>query len=528
MKPSQSDELVRVAHETGELFHDADGTPYADVVAPEPVDHHEILRVRSRSFRSWLAGRFYRAHRRPAGGQALTDAVDVLSALALFEGVKRSVGLRIASHDGAIYVDLADECWRVVEIDTAGSRLVDRSPVPFRRTRGMRTLPIPVRGGHLDELGDFINVADDDHYRLLAGWLLGAFRPAGPYLCLVLTGEQDSAKSTAARVLRSLVDPNEVADRTLPRDEQAMAIAANNAWVLSFDNVSTLADWQSDALARLATGAGFGTRQLYSDDEEFLVRVSRPIVLNGIGGIVTRPDLLDRSMMVELAPIDERVRRTEAEFYTALDDVRPRLLGALLDAVSVAFAREDRVVITKRPRMLDAARWITAAESALGWPEHSFLDAYIANRTTTREITLDVSPLVVPLRLLIGAGDWTGTATELLKALEQRVDEAVVRRRDWPKTAAALGIDLRRLAPDLRRVESIEVSFASRHGGARVLTLARLGESPSPLSQPSQRDTGDSWDSDPQSRAKDDAEADELGFDWDEADPPTAWEEVMT
>jgi hypothetical protein len=527
-KAQQSDELVRLAQETGELFHDRDGIPYADVVAPEPGPHHEIIRIRSRVFRTWMSGRYWRLTGRPSGGQALTDAIDVLSAIAQFEGLERSVGMRIAGHGGALYLDLADAMWRAVEIDATGWRVVARSAVPFRRPRGMRALPVPVSGGNVDELREFINIADEDQYRLLAGWLLGAFRASGPYLCLVLVGEQDAAKSTVARALRSIIDPNEVSDRTLPRDEQAMAIAAGNAWVASFDNVSAMADWQSDALARLATGAGFGTRQLYSDDEEFLVRVSRPIILNGIGGIVTRPDLMDRSIVVDLPTINEETRRDEREFYAALDATRPRILGALLDAASVALAGEDHVVIQRRPRMIDATRWITAAEGVLGWTDRSFLAAYQANRAATRTITIDASPLVAPLRDLLDRGPWSGTATDLLKALEQRVADADVKRRDWPKTAAALGTDLRRLAPDLRRVESIEIMFPSRHGGRRVLALARLSEEPSPLSQPSQRDTGDTWDSDAHSRATND----ESGFGWssepEELDPPSAWAEVMT
>ncbi len=488
----QADELVRAARETGELFHDRDGQPFADVVAPEPAEHHEILRVRSRSFRTWLAGRYWRANGRPAGGQALTDAIDVLSSLAQFEGPERVVGLRIARHDGAIYLDLADDRWRVIEIDTAGWRLLDRSPVPFRRPGGMRPLPVPVPGGSLDGLREFINVADDEQFRLLAGWPLGAFRPAGPYIVLVLTGEQDAAKSTVGRVLRSLVDPNEVGDRTLPRDEQSMAIAASNAWIASFDNVSTLPDWQSDALARLSTGAGFGTRQLYSNDDEFLVRVSRPIILNGIGGIITRPDLMDRAIVVDLVAIDEEARRDEREFYASLERERPRLLGALLNAVSSAFGREDLVVIKRRPRMIDATKWITAAEGALRWPERSFLAAYQANRTNGRAITLDASPLAAPIRQLAADG-WSGTATELLKALEARVDEAVTRRKDWPKTASNLGTDLRRLAPDLRKVEAIIVTF-ERDGKARTYRLVQVRETPS--SPSSERDTDDTDDTD--------------------------------
>ena len=506
-KTSQADDLVVVARGTGELFHDAD-TAYADVLAPEPAPHHEILRVRSRLFRTWLAGAYWRASGRPAGGQALTDAIDVLAAVAQFEGPDRRVGLRLAEHRGAIYLDLADERWRVVEVDTAGWRILERSPVPFRRPRGMLPLPEPVSGGSLEELRRFLNVDDDDdRYRLLGGWTLGCFRARGPYLVLVLTGEQDAAKSTAARFLRLLVDPNKVGDRTLPRDEQTLAIAASNSWVASFDNVSTLQDWQSDALARLATGAGFSARQLYSDDEEFMVHVARPIILNGIGGIISRPDLMDRAIVVEMPTIPEEARRTEQDLFADFERVRPRLLGALLSAAAVAFDGEDRVEIARLPRMADATKWITAAEGALRWPARSFLTAYRANRATSRQITLEASPLAEPLRKLMdGSETWIGTATDLLAALEGKVDEAATRRPDWPKTASRLGVELRRLAPDLRKVEGVDPRFPSRHDrGGRAITLARVRNLPSVPSEVSEASAGpdgtDTTDSTLQTRA---------------------------
>jgi hypothetical protein len=477
-KRSQADELV-VAGQNGELFHDAD-TPYADIVAPEPVPHHEVLRVRSRAFRSWLSGVYWRTFQRPAGGQALTDAIDLLAALALFEGLDRRVGLRLAEHKGAIYLDLADDRWRVVEVDTAGWRILKRSPVPFRRPRGMLPLPEPVRGGSLEELRPFLNLDDDDdRYRLLGGWVVACFRPRGPYLVLVLTGEQDAAKSTTARFLRLLVDPNTVGDRSLPRDEQTLAIAASNSWVVSLDNVSAIQDWQSDALARLATGAGFSARQLYSDDEEVLIHVARPLIVNGIGSMVTRPDLMDRAIVVELPTIPEEARRTEDHLFAEFERVRPRLLGALLTAASVAFDGEDRVEIKRLPRMADATKWVTAAEGALRWPRHSFLAAYRANRSMSREITLEASPLAEPLSKVMEEHEtWLGSATKLLEALEGKVDEAVRRRKDWPATANRLGVELRRLAPDLRKVGGIDASFG--HGHRKLFQLVRVPKESAP------------------------------------------------
>src|SRR5207253_279153 len=155
------------------------------------------------------------------------------------------------------------------------------APVRFRRTRGMLPLPIPEPGGRLDTLRDFVN-ADDDGWTLATAWLVGTLRPDRPFPVLGIHGEQGSGKSTQARMLRGLVDPNVADLRSCPRKEHDLVLAAVNGWIVGLDNVSRLPDWLSDALCRLSTGAGFGTRQLYTDADESLFAAKRPILLNGI------------------------------------------------------------------------------------------------------------------------------------------------------------------------------------------------------------------------------------------------------
>lgn len=99
-------------------------------------------------------------------------------------------------------------------------------------------------------------------------WLFGCFHPRGPYPILILTGEQGSAKSTTARVLRSLIDPANPIARSAPYSEQDLVIAAKHNHVMAFDNLSTIKPAMADALCRIATGGGFGTRKLHSDSDE--------------------------------------------------------------------------------------------------------------------------------------------------------------------------------------------------------------------------------------------------------------------
>ena len=53
---------------------------------------------------------------------ALNGALNALEAQAQFDGPQRKVSIRLAEHDGRIYLDLADEFWRCVEIGAKGSR----------------------------------------------------------------------------------------------------------------------------------------------------------------------------------------------------------------------------------------------------------------------------------------------------------------------------------------------------------------------------------------------------------------------
>ena len=332
----------------------------------------ETHAVRSRRFRGWLGAAFYTVTGKPAPAPALEEALALAEARAL-AGPVYPVYVRVGEAEGRVYLDLADSAWRVVEVDARDWRILDRAPVRFRRAAGMLALPEPARAGRVDDLRGLVNVADDHAWRLLVAWLVMSLSPRGPYPFLGLNGEHGFAKTFTANRLRDLVDPNEAPNRAEPREPRDLVIAARNAWVLGFNNVSNLTPWLSDGLCRLATGSGFATRALHTDDDEVIFSAPRPIILNGIGEVVTRPDLLDRCLLLSLPTIPDAWRRNERELLQDFAALRPRVLGALLDAVSAALRNLDAAHLARAPRLADFARWVTAAEPALGWPAGTFL-----------------------------------------------------------------------------------------------------------------------------------------------------------
>jgi hypothetical protein len=419
-------------------------------------------------FRAFLAKLFYENETRAVNGESLASAINALEGFARYDGKEQRVFVRFAADNGRIFLDLCDERWRVIEIGQQGWRIMgsDECPVRFRRAHGLLALTLPERGGKISELREFLNTASDRDFSLQVAWLIGAFHPQGPYPILILHGEQGSAKTTTEKVLRGLIDPNDASERSEPREARDLMVAARNGWVCSFGNLSHLHPWFSDALCRLSTGGGFSTRTLYTDSDEMIFSAKRPVILNGIEELATRGDLLDRALIVYLPSIPEAERRGEFEFNAAYQSARPRLLGALLDAVSAALANNDLVTIEKLPRMADFAKWVTASEPALGWQSGTFLSAYGDNRSEANDVVLE-TPVVEALRKV--ALPWDGTATQLLGEINSVVDERERRSKSWPASGRALSNALRRLAPNLRRA-GIKVQF-SREGHGRQRTI---------------------------------------------------------
>jgi energy-coupling factor transporter ATP-binding protein EcfA2 len=190
-----------------------------------------------------------------------------------------------------------------------------------------------------------------------------------------IVGKKGSGKSTGARVLRTLVDPNLAPLRSEPKEARDLAITANNSWVVAFDNLSALPSWLSDAMCRLATGGGFATRALYTNDEETIFDAQRPSIVTAIGDVIARSDLLDRAVTVTPVAIEAAARKSERQFWQEFAAAQPKILGAMFDIVASGLGRLPSVQIQNLPRMADFAQWATACEPAMGLPAGTFMSS---------------------------------------------------------------------------------------------------------------------------------------------------------
>jgi hypothetical protein len=477
--------LVRLAGEA-RIFRGLDNRFYADV----PTEgHHEIHELGSPAFEYWLIRRIRGERKSLPSLEGLKRLIRTLEADAIAQGTPEPVWVRVAAgncesgtphdaansdrseppskndrttlsthhsplttHQTAYFVDLGDSRREAVEIRAEGCRIVARPPVLFVRPPGVLALPRPCwEDSSIGLLKRYINVADAD-FPLVIAWATAAMRPIGPYPILVITGEQGTAKSHMGRFLRSLIDPSSALLRTLPGSQRDLMIEAQNSWVLAYDNVSAISAAQSDCLCQISTGGGFSTRTLFTDKENTLFDVQRPIILIGINDFVRRSDLIDRCIFLHAPAIPDELRRLGLALSTEFEAEYPRLLGAMLGAVSTGMRLAPTIEITALPRMADFAHWGEAVCRGLGYEPGSFMSLYNANRREACWTALGDCPVAEALRELL---DYFGrpmeeTASELLALLAGCVPHRIRNTAEWPKNARALSALLRRIAPQLR------------------------------------------------------------------------------
>jgi hypothetical protein len=484
-----------------ELAHTADGETFARVPMNGHLETHEISSGR---FANILRYRYYNETGKVIGSEALNAVVNTLKARAENDAPLVEIFVRVGEHIAAngsetikrYYYDLGTDDWSAAEVDQHGWRVVpsDQVRVWFIRGKGALPLPAPVTGGSIAELRPFLNVRDEDGFKVFVGSSLGALNPRGPFSFLDFAGPEDAGKTTAQRLRRKTCDPNVATSRAVPKTPRALFTRARRTWDQSFDNAPVLSDEMSNAFCMLLTGGADADRALYTDGDDYLLHCMRPGSINGILEIITRPDLLSRTQILALDSIPPHLRKTEAEFWGAFDKAWARIMGALFDAVSYGLGHP--VQISGLPRNADYAAWVEACAPALGWKPGEFVE--VCRRCAAQNVgaVIDSDPVLVAVRKLMdgikpgldGWKQWEGMASELLKKLRHTVGDAEWRTRKMPQAAHTLTGHLRRVANPLA-VVGIAVRMQPIEQGTRVTLRAKPPKAPSSKARDTPRKT---------------------------------------
>ena len=466
-KKSQAALLIEIGKKAL-LFHDSSLNAYAEI---EQDGVKSSMPIRSREFKEYLGHELYKLTEKGASSNAVRDAISTLEAVAKFDGEMKTVAVRVHQSKDYVAIDLGCAGRKIIKINKDGWEVVDSVPVKFIRKKGMTALPLPAETGSIDSLIKYLNIKPEE-LPLIYGWVLCALAGVKPYPVLVLQGEQGTGKSMTSRVIRSLVDPSAVPLRSPPKDTKDLLVSAANNHTVILDNLSGISPEMSDCLCRFSTGGGIDSRALYTDNEQNLIEIQRPVLVNGIDDIATRPDLAERALLVNLPVIKPSERKSESEFWANFEEDRPAILAGLLNGIVSGFKHRHSIKLESVPRMADVTYWVTACERDLGL-EGQFNAAHEKNQQSAVEAGVESSPIgSAIMALMSGHERWSGNPNELMACLADIAGDYQSRSRAWPQSAKGLSNTIKRLEPNLRKM-GVLVS-RSRGKSGRLYTIERL------------------------------------------------------
>jgi hypothetical protein len=148
---------------------------------------------------------------------------------------------------------------------------------------------------------------------------------------LIEPAAHGSGKTTMFELVKDSIDPNTTKTASIPKELFNLKQYLAHNYMSFFDNVSYLSDEQSDTLCRAVTGSGDMKRILYENDKDMIYSYRRIVGLNGINNAATRPDLLDRGIIIELEKIERKDRKLLRAIKREYNKLKPKLLAFYLD-----------------------------------------------------------------------------------------------------------------------------------------------------------------------------------------------------
>ncbi|WP_458718827.1 bifunctional DNA primase/polymerase [Candidatus Nitrosocosmicus sp. R] len=461
-------------------------------------NHIECIPLNSNRFTGIVRKEYFEKERKTISDDKLDAILKLLESELMFtdELKKIELSLRVAARKeepNVFYYDLTNSEWEIVKISSKGWEVIKNNNLPlFKRYEGNCSPQVTPSSSLQDNKKGFdqffklFNLQSERDKILLTVYLIILFIPEIPKVILVVKGNGGGAKTTAFRMIKNIADPCNVDDFSFSKQINDVIQTLEHQHVVFFDNVSHISDEMSDLICRAVTGSGFSKRAHYTNDEDFLYKFKRCIGINGINLATTRPDFLDRSLVIKFKRIEENARRKEEDIKNEFERLRPFVLGYIFDTLVKALKykeehKEEKILKNGFPRMADFAEWGEILSRCVGNDENEFIDAYEENRLDQNDEVIEASPVAESILLFINERDkgfvWEGTPTKLHNVLTDIIDQIKpeLRRSNlWPKGSNKLTSKINEVIPNLKE-KGIDVITGERNKeGNRIIRIEKL------------------------------------------------------
>ncbi|HWQ96459.1 MAG TPA: hypothetical protein VN368_03695, partial [Candidatus Methylomirabilis sp.] len=448
-RPNFKEQLLKYM-DVMELFHDS----YKEAHARIKVDneHHTILSTKSKDFKRWLANECYKDTGESPTTSAITDALNTIEGKAVFNGEMHDLQVRACMKNGVLWYDIGNN--EAVKITPGHVELIKDVPTLFKQYQHMKAYDNVVLEGDAKKLLDFVNIKRENDKILFMTIAISYMIPNISRPAMGLYGTKGGAKSTAQKMLKSIIDPSIIQILKLPKIDNELLQQLAHHYFAPYDNLSGITQTQSDIFCCAITGVGVSKRTLYTDDDDMVYNFIRAVSYNGINAVATQSDLMDRTVGIEVEPINDEDRKSDVLLWNDFNAAKPIILGGFFQVISKAMEIYPTIKLPRISRMADYCVWGCAIAEALGYGKDKFLEAYEENIALQNQEALRTS-LIGPsiVKFMDDKPEWKGEPDDFYNEWWGFVKTnfpTILSDKNFPKASNRLSNSINRLVLNLK------------------------------------------------------------------------------
>ena len=387
-------------------------------------------------------------------------------------GRKCFIGTRIIQNQHGLFYALSPK--QIIAINNGKIKKYTGDTYLFVESPDSKTQVSPDMNINSTQLPGLIkktfNIEETDLLKFLAQ-LICFYIPNINTPILVLSGSHGTSKTTTAKKIKSLVDPCYVDVVSIPDKEDGLASVLSNSYLTVFDNAERISTRFSDLLAIACTRGYTSKRKLYSDNELIQIPLHSKILINGIGDLISRPDLAERCNTIYLGQIKER--KTEEQVWKEFDELKPKILGAIFNTLLKGLplvSQMNEKYSDRLPRMADFCTYGAAFIKAMGLDDNSFVNQYTQSCDSSVQECNECDDFIILLKSFlenIPLSFWEGQAQQLLKELKEF---ACANKLSIDKAFSASSLS-RKLQQNSVALLSVGITFERKKSSSRSIIL---------------------------------------------------------
>ena len=356
--------------------------------------------------------------------------------------------------DGSIFYRLNAESNLTVKLESGKAKIVESTDLMFKYDSTFRNQATPNLKMKVKVLPKLLkkhfHLKTDNDIMLLTLYLVCAFsgKKIG-HPILILTGSKGSGKSQVARLIGSIIDPQDTDLVAIPKTRDDLALRLYSSYLVLLDNISYIKKDFSDILAMAVTNGTYTKRALYKNTEELRLNLRSLIILTGIDVVAKESDVLDRSILLELERLNPEEILTESELLDEFNKDLPKILGCCLKLLALA-ENDDIPVQVPKTRMADAFELMIRVGRALDYDDEDTAGILWENQSHINHIAISDDTVGACIVSLMNERErFSGSVTQFLDELKKVAEAHHIDRAVMPKQPNVLSRKLNALRSNL-------------------------------------------------------------------------------